>query len=99
MPCDVDAQRAQLLDQAPDFRTTSPDLVGDLRAADGDGCVVHQQADNASKAGVGFLCRNCVLGLASANWRRRLDAGIITSERLCLAGSVVDAGTNAPELA
>jgi len=52
MAGDVHSQRAQLLDQAPDFRAAGSDLVGDLGAADDDGCVPGEQADNASQARV-----------------------------------------------
>ena len=52
---DVYAELAELLDEAPDFRASRADFVGDLRAAHDDGGVVGEQADDASETSVGLL--------------------------------------------
>ena len=52
---DVNAKLAELLDEAPDFRASRADFFGDLGAAHDDGGIVGEQADNASKTGVGLL--------------------------------------------
>ncbi len=55
MAGDIHAQAAQLLNQAPDFGAVGRNFLGDLRAADHDGGVLHQQAHDAAQAQVGGL--------------------------------------------
>ncbi len=52
---DVNAELAELLDEAPDFRASRADFVGDLGAAHDDGGIVGEQADDASETSVGLL--------------------------------------------
>src|SRR5580700_7720481 len=77
----IDSKGSQLLDQSPDFGARDAKFTGNLGTADHNGCVIHEQADNAAKACVSLLrrCRN--LGLPRAGWRGLRDVGIITSER------------------
>ena len=77
--CNLDAQRAQLLDETPDLGTAGTDFVSDLRSADHDGGVVHQQANDATEAHVSFLARGSAPWHAGTSWRRFGDAGIINS--------------------
>ena len=41
---DIDAEATQLLNQAPDLGATRRDLIRDLRSADDDSGVLHEQA-------------------------------------------------------
>ena len=51
----IDAETAQLLDQPPDFGPAGRNFLSDLGAAHDDGCVLHEQADDAAQANVSRL--------------------------------------------
>jgi hypothetical protein len=87
MSCDVDTQRAQLLDESPDFGATGTKFGRELGAADHDRGVAGKQAHDAAKADVGFLPRRGAADLTSAGWDWFRDAGIITS-RVAPVGEV-----------
>src|SRR5450631_1103313 len=71
MPSDIHAQRAQLLNQSPNFRPARSDLFRNLRAADNNGSVAHEQADDAAQANV---CR-LVHGRQAASFCGSGDGG------------------------
>ncbi len=78
MPRDLDAKLAQLLNQSPYLGAAGADLFGDLGAADHDRGMVHQQAHDASQAGIGLL------GVSSANCDGCLAANSVIWRRLAL---------------
>src|SRR5882762_3532484 len=65
MSSNIHAQPAQLLNQPPNFRPARPDLFRNLRAADDNGSVAHEQAYDAAQANV---CR-LVHGRQAASFR------------------------------
>src|SRR5271157_4142545 len=71
MSSDIHAQPAELLNQPPNFRPARPDLVGNFRAADDNGSVAHEQADDAAQANI---CR-LVYGRQAASFRGGGDGG------------------------
>ena len=74
---DVYAELAELLDEAPDFRASRADFVGDLRAAHDDGGVVGEQADDASETSVGLLGHGFRSAKTRAGFAWLGDAGIM----------------------
>src|SRR5580704_2300491 len=83
MTVDLDAQRAQLLNESPDLRAADADLVGNLGAADHYRGVIHQQADNAAQARVGLLCRHAGTQPASTSWDRFRDVVDYNGTSVC----------------
>src|SRR5271169_1043199 len=75
MSGNVDAQAAQLLNQAPNFRAAGADLFGNLRAADDNDSVVHEQAHDAAEADV----RRFMHRRQAASFDGSGDGGIINS--------------------
>src|SRR5271157_546322 len=71
MSSDIHAQPAQLLNQPPNLRPARPDLFRNLRAADDNGSVAHEQADDAAQANI---CR-LVYGQQAASFRGSGDGG------------------------
>ena len=88
MPGDLNSQRAQLLNQAPDLGAAGADLVGDLGAADDDGGVVHQQPYNPPQTQIRPLRRKTV-------WRGRPRPRTLPGIPAC--GCFPDAGNYAGE--
>jgi len=72
MAGDIDSERAELLDEAPDFRTRCADFVGDFCATDDDGGMVDEKLDNAAETGVGGGVRR-----GTADFGGGGDGGII----------------------
>jgi hypothetical protein len=57
MSGDIDAERAELLNEAPDFGASGADLGGDFGSADDDSGVVDEKLDDAAETGVGGFVR------------------------------------------
>ena len=85
MPGNVNAHPAQLLNQSPNFRAARRNLFGNLRAADHNRGVLHQQTYDVPEPEIrrlllkrrigpygGFPCQ-----LLLTSWMRLADAGII----------------------
>jgi hypothetical protein len=82
MSGDVDAELAELLDEAPDFGASGADFGGDLGAAGDNGGVVGQQTYDAAETVVGPLGRRwlwCASTGPGCAWFR--DAGIMREGR------------------
>src|SRR5262249_20741612 len=75
MAGNIDIQAAQLLNESPNFRASRTDFLRDLRTADDDGRVVHQQPDNSPQPDVS-LCGCLFLSL----WRGLSNVGIMRQE-------------------
>src|SRR5579863_3231794 len=76
MPCNIDTQAAQLLNESPDFRAAGCDLLGNLRSAHDDRRVLHQETNDQSQAKIGgqrLVSRfaGCSLGPAGSRWLLR----------------------------
>jgi hypothetical protein len=71
MSGDIDAQAAQLLDEAPDFGAAGGNFLSDFGAADHDGRVLHEEADDATETDVGGLGR----GSARTEWLTCANCG------------------------
>lgn len=92
MSGDVDTHPAQLLNQPPDLRPARGNLFRDLRTADHNGCVLHQEPNDLSEPQIGWLqmwprraLRNCYMDscprLTITNCAGLGDAGIIRELR------------------
>src|ERR1700686_3726537 len=71
MSSHVHAQSAQLLNEPPNFRPARPDFFRDLRTADDNGGVAHEQAHDTAEANI---CR-LVHRRQAASFRGSGDGG------------------------
>jgi hypothetical protein len=81
MAGDIDPEAAQLLNQAPDFKTIGGNFLRDFRSADHESGVLHQQAHDAAEAKIGgwFVRRGreCPRTPTASDWCRLRDVGIM----------------------
>jgi hypothetical protein len=75
----MDAQVAEMLNRAPDLRAGGAQFFGDPGAADDEGCVVAEEANDVAETSIGEAFRRCI----GANWGWASDRRIMREwERL-----------------
>src|SRR5215470_17180984 len=92
MPLDLDAERAQLLDQSPHFGAPSADLFADLGAAHHYHRMIHEHTHDSSQARICFLRSLASSCAAGAGWRFFRDGGdyiqlrVVRRRKACRGG-------------